>query len=320
MSSRASAVSFLRSRRTITEPDEFRDVASGISLKVDFQRRQERPSQVDQFQTSRWALDFGQAHVSTRVRGILSTEVASLCLVRGPGDSRWNSHSSPPGSIALLPPGEELDGRTDPGFSWVTVAVPAALWRQCQQVAGVEVDRVRNLAVCELSGPLLEQLHWRLLEIQRQLRSTFPTASLTHEVFHDTATFAEECFTSACELAARLRPLRGSVRNRARLARRADQWMRDHLAESVQVSSVCLALGVSRRELEYAFRSTFDQSPRDHFEAIRLNAIRRSLLQADPGHATVIDIAQDHGITHLGRFARRYQVLFGEKPRETLKR
>ena len=82
----------------------------------------------------------------------------------------------------------------------------------------------------------------------------------------------------------------------------------------VQIPDVCTALKVSRRELEYAFRSTFDQSPRDFLQALRLNAIRRELLRCD---TPIIDVAYQHGMTHLGRFAASYRQLSGEKPSQT---
>ena len=92
--------------------------------------------------------------------------------------------------------------------------------------------------------------------------------------------------------------------------------MRHQLGESLQILDLCAALRVSRRELEYAFRSTFDQSPRDFLQALRLNAIRRELRVSD---APIIDIAFQHGMSHLGRFAASYRHLFGEKPSQTVR-
>jgi AraC family ethanolamine operon transcriptional activator len=82
---------------------------------------------------------------------------------------------------------------------------------------------------------------------------------------------------------------------------------------------VCLALRVSRRELEYAFRWTFDQSPRDCLQTLRLNAVRRHLLRAKAGETSILSVAHEHGLTHLGRFSANYRALFGERPVETLR-
>jgi transcriptional regulator GlxA family with amidase domain len=93
--------------------------------------------------------------------------------------------------------------------------------------------------------------------------------------------------------------------------------MRDHLAEPWQIPEVCLALRVSRRELEYAFRTSFDTSPRDFLQALRLNAIRRALQNEDNPQESVSHLALDHGITHFGRFSAHYRALFGESPSKT---
>jgi transcriptional regulator GlxA family with amidase domain len=74
---------------------------------------------------------------------------------------------------------------------------------------------------------------------------------------------------------------------------------------------------VSRRELEYAFRTVFDESPRAYLQSLRLNAIRRAL-RSTRTCEPVTRIAFDHGVTHLGRFSAQYRRLFGELPSETL--
>jgi AraC family ethanolamine operon transcriptional activator len=96
--------------------------------------------------------------------------------------------------------------------------------------------------------------------------------------------------------------------------------MHEHLEENIRMEDVCLALHVSRRELEYAFRTVQDQSPRDYLQTLRLNAIRRVLLRVENHDASIIDVAQAHGMTHLGRFAAHYRSLFGESPSVTLRR
>ena len=97
--------------------------------------------------------------------------------------------------------------------------------------------------------------------------------------------------------------------------------MRQHLSDSVSIPEVCLAMNISRRELEYAFRATFDSSPWEFLQKLRLNAVYRQL-RSDaldyPGRIT--DAAMAYGINHLGRFPAQYRELFGERPSETLRR
>lgn len=307
------------SRRIIREPDDFRDAVSGMSLTVDFQKRQERTSMVEQFQTGRWALDFGRANVRTRVRGVLRGGWGSFCLTRGPGAATWNGQSAGPGAAALLPPNDEVDGFTTPEYAWLTAAIPPQVWRDSLALAGLDEDRMPHLTVCALPPLLFTRIERRLREIQQDISRTAASPTPERSAGDDTALFVSECLTILCRLTVRAAPPLSSLRNRTRLVRQAEVWMHDHLAEPVRIPDVCLALRVSRRELEYAFRSIVDQSPRDYFQALRLNAVRRALVRGQAGNDSLIQIAYAHGVTHLGRFAANYRHLFGENPGETIR-
>lgn len=309
------------SRRMITEADQFADAVSGMSLTVEFQRRQVRASRVEQFQTPDWALDFGEAHVTTCTRGVLPPGWASLCLVRGPGNSTWNGLAGEPGTLCCVPPNEELDGRTTPGFAWTTVSISPALWAQCRALAGIENVAFDRFAAFRLPAQHVVQLERHLRSVQRRLRSACDSRSACHahraaDALHDAAQVATHLATTACELSHRALSPRDSLRNRARLARRAAAWMREHLAEPVRIPDVCLALRVSRREVEYAFRALFDLSPHEFLHTLRLNAIRRALLSRGCS-GNISTILLEHGLTHPGRFAADYRAIFGERPSET---
>ncbi len=305
---------FRHTRRIITEPDGFDDAVTGIDLRVDFQKRQERASRVEQFQSASWALDFGEANVRTRVRGVLRDGWGSFCLPLGPGDSIWNGQHSPPGTLSLLPPFDEVDGRTSAGYSWLTVAVPPDVWNRCLALAGRE-DAPEKLSVLRIPPAALAQLMDRFRMCRSELGKAAANPAQAGCAAERTAALVSDAFTAACEQGCGSGMTNGSLRNRARIARRAEAWMRDHLDATFQVPDLCIAMRVSRRELEYAFRTTFEVSPRAHLEMLRMNAIRRSIMRN--GDKTLIDIAHAHGVTHLGRFAASYRALFGEKPSET---
>lgn len=305
---------FLHSRRVITEPDGFGDAVTGIKLSVDFQRRQERASQVEQFQSEKWALDYGEANVRTRVRGVLRDGWGSFCLSLGGGEAVWNGQHAGAGSFSLLPPGEELDGRTTAEFAWLTAAVPPDVWDNCKALAG-GMNSPSRLTVIRFQQKAMESILYRTRACRLQLSRASAAPAEARLASEEAAALVLDAFTSACEHVRGIPPAYGSLRNRARLARLADEWMREHLDSRMQVPDLCLALRVSRRELEYAFRTVYDISPRDHFETLRLNAIRRALVRG--GGETVTTIAYAHGMSHLSRFAARYHALFGENPSKT---
>jgi AraC-like DNA-binding protein len=105
--------------------------------------------------------------------------------------------------------------------------------------------------------------------------------------------------------------------NRARVVRRAEEFMRAHWRDPLSVLDLCRELGVSERTLLYAFQEVRGSSPMAYFKASRLNAVRQEL-KAAPAGTTVREIAQRWGFRHTGEFAADYQRLFGELPSQTL--
>lgn len=58
--------------------------------------------------------------------------------------------------------------------------------------------------------------------------------------------------------------------------------------------------------------------PTRYFRCRALNNARQRLIDSPQGVVTVSDVAVEHGFTHLGRFAHRYEETFGELPSATL--
>jgi AraC family transcriptional regulator, ethanolamine operon transcriptional activator len=296
-----------------SDPEQYSIAVSGATLAADFLSPQKLPARVEQFQSPGWTLDFHDTEVRARILCPIPPGWVSIGFIRTRGTSSWYGVRDTAGLLACTPPGEAIDGCIEPGFACMAVNVPVSVWERCRALAGIERASFGGVAL-PLPPPVFAQ-------IERRLRATRHALRLAPVAPHHGAFAAREAVDLAThvavtmwELSSRLAPPRDSLRNRTRLARRAEAWMRDHLAEPVQIPEVCLALHVSRRELEYAFRTAFDQSPRDFLQALRLNAIRRTLRRAE---APLTQVAFDHGVTHLGRFAAHYHALFGERPSET---
>lgn len=301
----------------LSDPEQFGIAISGAHLAADFLAPQKAPTLVEQFQTPGWTLDFHEAHVKARVFAPLPSGWASLGLMRSPAASSWHGFAARQGALMCIPPGEAIDGCITPGFACLAVNVPGTVWERCRLLAGIGRSAFGSVAAFHLPPPLYTRIERHLRATRHLLRTATTSPHLAAFAARDAADFAAHMVTSAWELSATAEPRRDSLRNRTRLARRAETWMRDHLAVPMRISDVCLALRVSRRELEYAFRTAFDHSPRDFLQALRLNAIRHALRRAE---APLIQVALDHGVTHLSRFAAQYRGLFGERPSGTMRR
>ncbi|MCM2131302.1 helix-turn-helix domain-containing protein [Larsenimonas rhizosphaerae] len=79
--------------------------------------------------------------------------------------------------------------------------------------------------------------------------------------------------------------------------------------------ALCDQLKISRRTLQYSFQAEVGQSPVTYLRALRLNAVRRSLLQ-DPTQR-LADAAAGQGFFHQSYFCREYRRLFQELPSAT---
>jgi len=300
----------------MNDPDEFAVAVSGASLRADFLGHQKTPTIVEQFQTRQWTIDFQQAEVRARILGYPPLDWASVALMRGEGESSWYGSPVSRGFLVCTPPGEAIDGWIGPGFECSSIGVPASFWEQCRRAAGHEGTALAAVVV-PLPPDRFAAMERGLLNLRNSLRhiADRPPSLVALEV----SEFVRDFMTQVWELAARAPVPRESIRNRARLARRAEDWLRSHHDVALGVSELPLAMGTSRREIEYAFRETFAMSPREFLEKIRLNAIRRELVRAKAEESRqVTTIALDHGISHLGRFPSLYRRLFGELPSATL--
>ncbi len=298
------------------DPDEFAVAVSGASLRADFLGRQQRETIVEQFQTPDWAIDFQQAHVRARILGFPPPGWASMAVIRGEGESAWYGAEVRRGYLVCTPPGEPIDGWIQPGFVCSSIGVAPQVWDRCRIRSGADRDRLAPRAIA-VSGKGFDSIEARLLDLRTRLASA-KSAAEAELAAREARDFAEEMLTMAWELAspAPARPV--SARNRARLARRAEDWLHAHHGVAGSVGELAIAMGASRREIEYSFRENFGLSPRQLLEKIRLNAIRRELRETGASsRGQVTRIAMDHGITHLGRFPALYRQLFGELPSET---
>lgn len=312
---------FQHHQRLIADPDLFVDALSAANLFVDLRRQMVRPAKIDQFQAWDWAIDFSVVHVDARVRGEVPHGWATMALIRSDEGSRWAGRQVKPGIVLGNPPGVEIDGWVTPGFGWTSVSVSPALWADAGQLAGLEERPPRHLILASLPPGLYTRLEYQLHHVHRLLAAASNTPSLRPGAELEAREVALTFTSLVWELALGGDQKRPTFSGRLRLARRAEEWMRQHLSDPVGIPDVCLAMNVSRRELEYAFRTIFDVSPWDYFQKLRLNAVYRDLRRTStnvPGYVT--EIAMTHGITHLGRFSAQYRELFGERPSETIRR
>jgi AraC family transcriptional regulator, ethanolamine operon transcriptional activator len=114
------------------------------------------------------------------------------------------------------------------------------------------------------------------------------------------------------------KPANGCV-SRYEVVKRAKEYLRLHVDESLTIGDLCRQLNVSRRTLQYSFQDVLDINPVAYIRAMRLNGVRRALKKANPQTDSVQDIAARWGFWHLSHFCTDYKFMFGELPSATLR-
>jgi len=107
---------------------------------------------------------------------------------------------------------------------------------------------------------------------------------------------------------------------RARVAKRAQEFVEEHYQEAVHIEDLCCLTKVGVRTLQRCFKEYFGLTITNYLKMVRLNAAYRELNSANAIESSVTQIALEHGFTHFGRFSVAIREQFGESPTDTLRR
>ena len=110
-----------------------------------------------------------------------------------------------------------------------------------------------------------------------------------------------------------------SYQHRKQVVERVKTYIHSRQNLPVTITELCQIAFVSRRTLQYSFKSILGYSPLYFIRMTRLNQVRRALKNASED-SLVNEIAEFWGFTHAGQFGSDYKRLFGELPSETLHR
>lgn len=104
------------------------------------------------------------------------------------------------------------------------------------------------------------------------------------------------------------------------IVRRTREQLNRRAADTVSIEDLCRKVGVSRRNLHYAFMSELDTPPMRFLKALRMGAARRAIRAAVDGRDSIGDIAARFGFFHPSHFTADYVRQFGELPSITARR
>ncbi|HVO15463.1 MAG TPA: AraC family transcriptional regulator [Alphaproteobacteria bacterium] len=101
--------------------------------------------------------------------------------------------------------------------------------------------------------------------------------------------------------------------------KRAEAFIAGNLENDIGLVDIVASSGVNMRTLHHGFRRCRGMGPMAWLRRLRLDRAHADLEAADPGSATVTEIAARWGFLHQGKFAQQYRARFGATPSETLR-
>lgn len=96
------------------------------------------------------------------------------------------------------------------------------------------------------------------------------------------------------------------------------QFIQQNSKLPIGLQDICDFSHSSATKINLLFNKHFQISPIQYLKQIRLKNVFQELTQNPQNN--IADIALEHGFNHLGHFSRDYQLLFNEKPSQTIKR
>lgn len=224
----------------------------------------------------------------------------------------WQGKTIGPSEVIVYRPGSYIDAVTNGDFERHIFSVKPDRILSFADRNGLPLDRLANLP-SHFKAPA------QLLIAARQLSK----AVWQRGVSEDTSSVNQlvENLVSCWFINAGLKP---------RMTRRsASQQAADKLVsmiaehkelDQLDLTDLCNEFDISRRSLELVCKTRFNTSPASLVKSAKVTGVRSRLLAASPNDLSVGEVMSEFGFFHTGNFAADYRKMFGETPRDTLRR
>lgn len=235
-------------------------------------------------------------------------------MLAGAAVARFRAAPLRDADLMAVRPGEEIDLRVSgPGRIFTATLQPERVQEFFEAVLGFSLDEASaGGGLTSSVSPDARQQEFERIGVDHVLGSP---GHLADPVV--ACQFEEKVIHALC---CGLRPARRTARQAGSLALacRAEAFLRANLDGQVTIRDLCAATGASERTLHESFRRHLGTTPKAHLKLLRLHAVRRALLRAEPG-MSVRAVAMRWGFFHPGWFSHDYRAQFGCLPTETMR-
>ncbi|MEH6355153.1 MAG: helix-turn-helix domain-containing protein [Marinobacter sp.] len=296
--------------------DEVNHAISGSNLEFFQLKSGNLDIALDQVSLGDLSIDVGAVNLPIRVMGELDPGRFSIGAFARGAQATWNGNPVDDSQLLLFPPGKEISGHLSAMYGWTSLVIPPD-WIDAieQSTSRTNITQVASCITARPAPGALADLRQAILNVVRPTES--PLASPAEEWLVTDLRNTLGAVLSAIDVpSAKVVP---QAWGHFIIAKRAERYMLERIAEPVSIDDLCVAMHASRRYLEYAFADAFGTSPSRYLRLVRLHQVR-SKLKASGGQTTVTNEALRLGFSHLSLFATQYKNAFGESPSLTLAR
>jgi AraC-like DNA-binding protein len=307
-------------RLLFSSADEMSRAMHGLEIEINVLRDGFFPYGLLSAQLGECMLDVAEVGASVTAAGAV-VQHSTLLIAPLQRAGAWYLNGLPcePGDLAVFRPGAETFAFTSGPVRWASLQIPAQAWAHMADEfgAGESMRRRGNMEMVTLAPAARSSLHQALRDAVALLRD-YPCLAEMPQIRQTISQGLVQAFTRAAlqaELGPAM-PVPGFLHGR--VVKAAEDFLRANPEMLLlHVSDLCSAARVSERTLRNAFNEAFGMGPMRYLRIRRLNQVRGLLLDPQGAIVSVTQAAMRFAFFDLGRFARDYRALFGEKPSET---
>jgi AraC family ethanolamine operon transcriptional activator len=306
---------------TYTDYDAFAGSLKDVDARMMFQNPANHSWTINQAQLPKTHLQLGRLGSGNIVEGqsmasglLLYVPVTTNC------EYRANGTIYEPGSIVVMEPGSEFCVASNAQHDWCSIYLPTEMFADLALEPSSNMEKT-GVWLSDGNQRAARQI-FRLVYDAMRNASEYPEFEGTLAARHieaDLSRIAAEVVGRDLKEQAGLTPEGRPKLARDEIIRHCKGLLERRDAEPIRIDDFLKAAEVSERTLRRAFKEYFGIGPTRYLKLRQLHQIRRVLRSSDAETTTVTKVLFGQGVSQLGRFASRYQDMFGELPSETLR-
>lgn len=237
-----------------------------------------------------------------------------VCRVDGPDARVWSDHGDLDAGRPWISDGPRVHARWERGAR-VTALVfeRSALQRLARQISGDDTVSLRANDLSSRSAQAAAAWDRMFAYLEQSVASLDEEETLLRSELARHAAATTLASFSITGQVPRRRPAQTTPAPAT--VRRALDFIAENAHRPITVDDVAVAVHISTRGLQYAFRRALDTTPAECLRQARLDGAHRDLRSGTP--TTVAAVARRWGFSHPSRFAAAYRESFGVLPSVT---